>query len=223
MGEGERISRRRALELAASTAVSAGTLDALSGSADAKPPAASAAPQTVMLIRHAEKPAKSGSPFGVTATGIQDDKSLLVLGWKRAGALVELFAPAVGSIRPGLVEPTSLFAADPHHESQRPLETITPLSARLGFKIHAKIKPSDAKGIGTLLASTPGARLAAWQHQYIPSIATHLGTVNPSPPAKWPGNRFDIVWVFTRQSNGSWAFTQVPQLLLAGDSSSVIS
>ena len=219
MGQNDRISRRRALELAAGAAA-AGVLVQPTGAAAG----VRAAQQTIMLIRHAEKPQTKGSPFGVTASGEEDNKSLLVQGWQRAGALVELFDPAVGSIRTGLSKPTALFAASPAHGgSKRPLETITPLSARLSFNVNTKIKPSDTTGIANLLAATPGAPLAAWQHQYIPTIAQHLGTVNPTPPKKWPGNRFDIVWVFTRQSDGSWAFTQVPQLLLAGDKPTVIS
>ena len=46
--------------------------------------------------------------------------------------------------------------------------------------------------------------------------------MRPAPPTKWPHDRFDIVWVFTRQHDGTWKFTQVPQLLLAGDKRSVI-
>jgi hypothetical protein len=32
----------------------------------------------------------------------------------------------------------------------------------------------------------------------------------------WPGDRFDVVWTFTRNGNG-WRFAQVPQMLLPGD------
>jgi hypothetical protein len=227
VGVDERISRRKALELAAGTALGAGVLGALPSSAGAEAGAAAGAvagAQMVMLIRHAEKPPPSGTPSGVTAAGLKDSKSLIVEGWQRAGALVELFDPAAGPIRNGIARPSALFAASTAHKgSKRPLETITPLSARLGLKVNTTIKPSKTSSIASLLASTPGTPLAAWQHQYIPSIAQQLGTVHPSVPTKWPGNRFDIVWVFTRQSDGSWAFTQVPQLLLAGDSPTVIT
>jgi hypothetical protein len=37
----------------------------------------------------------------------------------------------------------------------------------------------------------------------------------------WPGDRFDMVRVLHRPSpSGPWSFTQVPQLLLSGDSAS---
>jgi hypothetical protein len=72
--------------------------------------------------------------------------------------------------------------------------------------------------------------LIGWQHGEIPTILTTIVkvtglTVNPTPPStwpppKWPGTRFDLVWVFdlvTSAQGPSWTFTQVPQLLLAGD------
>jgi hypothetical protein len=35
-------------------------------------------------------------------------------------------------------------------------------------------------------------------------------------PSSWPEERYDIVWVFERDER-AWSFSQVPQLLLAGD------
>jgi hypothetical protein len=177
----------------------------------------------IMLVRHAEKPVGKKAPFGIDANGNHDSESLTVLGWQRAGALVELFDPVVDKIRPGISRPTSLFASDPGSTgSKRPLETITPLAQRLGKKVKTPVKDKETAAIARILIDTSGTPLAAWQHQYIPSIAEHLGNVHPQPPKKWPGDRFDIVWVFTRRHDGSWRFTQVPQLLLAGDKHSVI-
>ncbi len=47
-----------------------------------------------------------------------------------------------------------------------------------------------------------------------------MGNLDQTPQT-WPDDRFDIVWVFER-ADGGWSFTQVPQLLLAGDSVDVI-
>ena len=176
-----------------------------------------------MLIRHGEKPVGSGPPFGIDSNGNPDGESLTVQGWERAGALVELFDPSVGQIRPGIVRPTSMFASDPGATgSKRPLETITPLAQRLGMTVSTPVKDSKTAQIAQILATTSGSPLAAWQHQDIPSIAQHIGKVHPAPPKQWPGHRFDIVWVFTRKHDGTWKFSQVPQLLLAGDKHSVI-
>jgi hypothetical protein len=213
-----RVTRRRALALAAGT----GAAFEMLGVTEIAPAASSGA-SVIMLIRHAEKPSGSGAPHGVDANGNHDKESLIVQGWQRAGALVELFDPAVGKLRSGLTRPTALFASNPGSRgSKRPLETITPLAERLKMTVSTPVKDSETKQIAEILNATPGAPLAAWQHQDIPSIAGHLKHVHPKPPTKWPGDRFDVVWVFTRQSDGSLKFTQVPQLLLAGDKHSVI-
>lgn len=211
------ISRRGALGAIAGAGLG---LELLTGASVAE---ASRHKRMIMLIRHGEKPVGSGPPFGVDAGGTQSDKSLTVVGWQRAGALVELFDPSDGRIRRGLARPNALFASNPGtHGSQRPLETITPLSQRLGFSVRTPVRDSQTAQIAQILIATPGVLLAAWQHQDIPSIARQLGTVHPQPPKKWPGHRFDIVWVFTPGPYGSWKFTQIPQLLLAGDKHSVI-
>jgi hypothetical protein len=44
--------------------------------------------------------------------------------------------------------------------------------------------------------------------------------------ARWssdgPDDRFDVVWLFDRTDTG-WSFSQLPQLLLSGDSANPIS
>ena len=115
-------------------------------------------------------------------------------------------------------------------KSKRPLQTITPLAERLGIK--DKVNVTFAKGqekqmVDSVLAES-GVVLISWQHQKIPDIAKHI--VGSKPPAKpiptkWPGDRFDIVWVFTppAPSSDHWGFVQVPQQLLSGDTNTVIT
>jgi len=205
-------------------AAGAATTEFLPALSAADAASASHRAKRIMLIRHAERPDGVGPPFGITVDGSVDPWSLTVVGWQRAGALVELFDPAVGAVKSGLTRPTHLFASNPGtNQSKRPLETITPLSQRLKLDVKTPVMAAEATQIAKVLTRTPGSPLAAWPHQAIPTIAQHLGTVRPTPPTTWPGDRFDIVWVFTRQQNGTWKFTQVPQLLLAGDRHSVIT
>jgi hypothetical protein len=57
----------------------------------------------------------------------------------------------------------------------------------------------------------------------IPTIADHIAGTNPAHPQQWPGEHFDLVWVFDRTSGAqNWTFTQVPQMLLPGDVSDLI-
>jgi hypothetical protein len=67
-----------------------------------------ACPTTITLIRHAEKPPKAGTPYGITPDGHQDVNSRTSVGWQRAGGLVSLFTPVIGPIRDSLSQMNSL-------------------------------------------------------------------------------------------------------------------
>jgi hypothetical protein len=182
-----------------------------------------AAPKTtkIMIIRHAEKPPESGEPFGVTAEGDQDIESLTIEGWQRSGGLACLFAPARGPLQdPGLATPEFLFASASKSGggSKRPLETITPLASKLGLTptLHKK---NDLDKVAAEAMSCGGIALVSWQHEDIPAIANIILGNETTVPQKWPGARFDVVWVFDlKASSNSYSFSQVAQCLLAGDS-----
>lgn len=190
----------------------------------------------IMIIRHAEKP--DGGDQGVMPDGSPSKEALIVQGWQRSGGLVALFAPARGPLQsPELATPGTIIASwtSATQGSQRPLQTVAALAEKLGltpvtFDEKAKHHPE----VDVALAAS-GAVLISWQHEDIPDIAEHIASksglpVTPTPPSTWPppawpGDRFDLVWVFDVVGSppASWAFAQVPQLLLPGDSPSVIA
>jgi hypothetical protein len=179
-----------------------------------------------MIVRHGEKPRRKGHPpFGVDASGGHDFESLSVEGWQRAGALTALFAPARGKPQhPDLARPDLIYAAAPSRDgghSKRPLQTITPLAAKLGLEPNLDhAKGGEAALVEDVLARS-GNVLISWQHAAIPRIAALI--VASAPPLEpiapsWPEDRYDLVWVLTAPAAaGRWRFAQVPQLLLAGD------
>lgn len=175
----------------------------------------------IMIIRHAEKPPASGKPLGVTADGDQDAESLIIQGWQRAGALACFFAPTHGPLQNAeLSTPKFLFASESKSGagSMRPIETITPLSRKLGLTPKTHKKSAIDKVAADAMASG-GTALICWQHEDIPSIANIIMGNQTTVPQTWPGDRFDIVWVFDLGDNStSYSFKQVPQRLLAGDS-----
>jgi hypothetical protein len=185
-------------------------------------------PDVVMIIRHGEKPEGSGKPYGITDAGERDEESLTVRGWTRAGALAELFDPRGadgGAVAPraGLSRPATIFASDPHsHGSKRPEQTVTPLAQALGVQVDVRFAKGQEADLVAALAGARGPVLIGWQHESIGAIIEHLGAVTPTPPQDWPGGRFDMVYVFTRNGDG-WNFAQVPQVLLAGDSTKPIA
>jgi len=186
----------------------------------------------IMLIRHAEKP--EGAVQGVDVNGNDGKEFLIVQGWQRAGALVRFFAPASPEFqRPGIEQPQFLFASGPVSKEQkqagngsksfRPEQTITPLSQLLGNTINLNFVEGEEAQVAAAATACAGVVLIAWQHEEIPTIADAILGKTGVVPSTWPGNRFDVVWVFDLSQDGEYSFSQAPQMLLAGDLPSVIT
>lgn len=201
-------------------------------------------PAKIMIIRHAEKPGPYGNKnvvyFGVDQNGSPDEKSLVTLGWQRAGGIASLFAPkkplqaAASSL---LESPTAIYASDPivtqKEPSQRPFQTVSALASKLGISVDVKYKGEDFANMVSEVLSKSKARdvvLISWQHQDIlakeagaPNIVAEIvaqtnSTLKNLPTKPWPADRYDMVLVFDQVKNGKYTrFTQVPQMLLAGD------
>jgi hypothetical protein len=171
-----------------------------------------------MIIRHGEKPPESGQPYGITSNGTRDPNALTPFGWARAGALVELFAPFGGSVPAGLMRPQAMFACRPEDgQNLRESQTASLLARRLGVPVEMPYVVGQEAELAATLSSRSGPILVVWNHTRIPDIPQHLGTVRPGVPPTWPDERFDMVYVLPGIGPGTYAFTQVPQLLLPGD------
>ena len=177
-----------------------------------------------MLIRHAEKPAKDGNPFGVTAKGERSKESLEVRGWQRAGALANLLAPSNGNLHhASLARPQYLFASKPlrRRGSRRPVETLMPLAQKLAVRINTGFQRAEVDSMVEQAVLCKGVVLICWQREYIPEIASQLLGNNAAPD--WPDDCYDMIWVFDLSpSRSKYTFRQVPQKLLAGDLTSPI-
>src|SRR6266536_3989201 len=149
---------------------------------------------TIMIIRHAEKPTGKNAPFGIDRNGNQSAGSLTVQGWARAGALAELLDRLRPEpIRQGLTRPTDVYAAKPDGDaSQRPSQTVAPLAARLGVTVNTLYGKGDEAALAKEITARHGAILVSWQHEEIPAIVHGLGAVHPAAPAIWPDDRFDL-------------------------------
>jgi len=102
--------------------------------------------------------------------------------------------------------------------SARPREAAQPLASRLGLAVDTRFLKGDTAPLAQALAKIEGVALVSWAHHVIPSIAEALVGRPGIVPTTWPDDRFDVVWVFERPSDGTgFTFRQVPQLLLAGD------
>lgn len=191
-------------------------------------------PSKIMIIRHGEKPpnhpGKTG-PFDVQEDGQSGGgKSLIVIGWQRAGALNAFFAPYKGApTKKHIAKPDHIYAADPKGESKRPWETVVPLAAWLDYQQNTpQFNTSFDIGGGepALVQSVlglDGTVLICWEHDNImPNI---VGAINKSVPisnyssipSAWP-DVFYLVWIFNLDSKGtSYEWHEVRQDLMVGD------
>ena len=181
----------------------------------------------IMIIRHAEeKPSKDGTVHGVSQDGLQDSEELVVKGWQRSGALVRFFMPFNKRFsHSGLATPDVIFASGVAEHSKSLRRSTQCLRSRI--VLDNDLVLSHTKGDEHALVadalSRDGTVLIAWEHKAIPDIANQIVGNVTTCPQKWPEPRFDLVWIFNRTAaDGVWDFSQVPQMLLAGDRSDVI-
>ena len=158
----------------------------------------------------------AAEPHGRTAAGSLDQNDSVATNGPEIGARATASAPdSTSQVSNCLAVPAEL-----------PAGSNSPTSALARFQpVAVKASGFRKNQLDKLVAAAKngeGASLIAWQHEDIPAIAALiLGSASGVPP-KWPGGRFDLVWVFDRQDGGTWSFTQAPQLLLPGDSSAPI-
>jgi hypothetical protein len=204
-----------------------------------------APPEVIYLIRHGEKPAdphsKNGKhgghppepapPFGVDAQGSHNPHGLLPRGWQRSGALTVLLDPARSSAHDGLRTPAALLCptyGDPAKTAtHRTYQTIQGLASQLGLDVGSPFEVGhESRLAASVVSEYSGVVLICWDHHHIPVIASELPTApGTAIPGKWPDERYDVIWAFTLlpgSSPATYAFTQVPQRLLPGDTDTII-
>lgn len=188
-------------------------------------------PSCIYIVRHGEK-------LGAAAKDKGGGPDLSIQGSARAAALPSLFVPAnvsciltagsgsftgqyakVSGVKAGssrFLAPNFLFATQKSKSSNRPVETITPLSLATGLTINSSYPDS---GYGDLAKAVLGGQYAGkvvlicWHHGKIPALARELRV---SKPPKWKGTVFDLVWQIT-YTKGKANLKIHHQKLLYGD------
>jgi hypothetical protein len=193
-------------------------------------------PSQVLVIRHGEK---LGNPRKEDDGG----RHLSIQGSARAAALPSLFAPAMPQLSCQLHHsatefhglyvqiplqgkaarfpaPNFIFATQRSKNSNRPIETVTPLANALNLHINDGYKDNDEKikrmtnAILNDLTFAGKIVLICWHHGTIPAVAKALGVAKPP---KWDAKVFDRVWQIT-YTKGKASLQDLPQMLLYGDS-----
>ena len=181
---------------------------------------------TVLIIRHGEKPDRQWPGPGLTRRGNMNAGSLVVRGWQRAGAWATLFGTGFGGA--DYPSPDRIYAVDPKGDpsqqpTRRPRETVTPLAARLGLSIIARVQGQEAKLAAEINGLANGVVLVCWEHKRIGSVLLPalFGPQRPDGgvPRRWQGTRFDVVLRLDRADPGQpWKCRQLFPCLLSGDS-----
>jgi hypothetical protein len=142
--------------------------------------------------------------------------------------LARYFAPLDGRhAHPALATPKTLYAckASPDSPSLRPQHTLLPLAELLesqgGVAFNRDYFEGEEQALVEKALASEGPALISWKHNNLPLIANLILGEAATAPQAWPYGRVDMVWVFDRHGAG-WRFTQIPQLLLAGDSAEII-
>lgn len=151
---------------------------------------------TVLIVRHAEKPAHG--------TG------LAPAGQARAQAYVRYFESFAVDGQP--LRPDTLVATADSRHSDRPELTLQPLAQALGLPIDDRFDDQQVKELADMLEQQPHGSvvLICWHHGEVPKLVHALGG-DPSallPHGKWPSKVFGWVLVLRYDHQGYLASAQ---------------
>jgi len=149
--------------------------------------------QTIVVIRHAEKPAKGLGQL--TCTGLQ--RALRLPGWLEAN-----FArPDVIYAPDPSVQTTEIHGDGQRYDYVRPLITIAPTAIRLGMPINTQLPFNDPGRLADELLMSKyrnSTIYVAWEHLQIMNLAEvmvrRFGTDATVPD--WPNSDYDTVFTF---------------------------
>lgn len=148
---------------------------------------------TVLIVRHAEKPDDSTGQPGLTEAGRH-----------RAEAYSKYFQPFKED---GMkLKISALYAGADSEASIRPRLTMEPLSKASGMPLNTTIGTKDPEALRSLLRTQPhgDTPLICWRHGQIPALLTALGAAPGSllPSGKWPDEVYDWVVVLKFDAQG---------------------
>lgn len=149
---------------------------------------------TILIVRHAEKPADE-------ATG---GSGLAPAGVARAQGYADYFRHFQVQGMPVKID--TLIASADSADSSRPRLTLEPLSKALGIPIQQPFADKEVKDLARWLADGPPNRtiLIAWHHGKLPKLLYELGADPDSilPGGEWPQDTYDWVIVLRYDSDG---------------------
>ena len=153
-------------------------------------------PRLILIIRHAEKPDD------------RNDPDLTPTGKARAVNLANYLPRTFGT-------PDFLFASTRSKRSNRPIETVEPLSKKLGIPIDDSFADEDYAALAQkLLTDKKYDRkfiLICWHHGHIPDLAFALGASRGRVPNPWDPTVFNLILQLEYKGSGSAVTTEITE------------
>jgi hypothetical protein len=153
-------------------------------------------PKTVLVMRHAEKPDDA------------DDPHLSPAGQRRAQRLATYIPETFG-------KPAVIFAAAVSADSSRPLETMQPLAAACGLKVHMPFADNQFAELANLLLTDAAYRgqeiVVCWHHGKLPQLMQALGCKAGEYPDPWDKNVFNLILKTSFADDGKAKVEQITE------------
>jgi phosphohistidine phosphatase SixA len=153
-------------------------------------------PKQILLMRHAEKPDDPRDPH------------LSDAGVARAEKLVDYVPNELGV-------PDFLCASAPSKHSVRPIETVTPLSNKIGASIDSTIADQDFSVLAqeVLTDSKYDGKLVliCWHHGNLPEFAFALGASGAGVPNPWDPDVFNLISKLDYSGGSTPIVTQITE------------
>ncbi len=168
------------------------------------PAADGARVETIVFVRHGEKPANDEGQL--TCQGLNRALALPDVLIARYGAAQFVYAPATTkkpvSAKKSGVEGGTAFSY------VRPLMTIEPTAIRLGLPVETKFAFDEIAGLQSELTSPAYQRATvyvAWEHHLLAQLVKRLMSAYGSDATEvpeWPGEDFDSIFVVRIRTEG---------------------
>jgi broad specificity phosphatase PhoE len=148
----------------------------------------------ILIMRHGEKPDVAG------------DINLSPAGLARAKQLVSYIPTTFG-------RPQFLFATQQSKDSNRPVETLEPLSQSISVDIDSAFADHQYRDLAAALLKNQkydrASVLICWHHEKIPKLSYALGASSGTVPDPWDDNVYNLVLVLDFTVAGGPSVSQV--------------
>src|SRR6267142_6318042 len=132
----------------------------------------------VVLIRHAEKPAKG---YNLTCQGINRSLQLVPVLYSRFGLPSAIYVPAL--------------AQGDTTKHSRMFQTISPFAGKYNLLIRTTFHEDDTTAMAQTILQQKGVVLVVWEHSRLAAIAHSLGVKDDR--LHWHDDDYDSMWIVT--------------------------